>query len=156
MKVHEEKKHGSNSDSSRSQKSSPNKSKNAFSPTNPASMGYQPVPMDGNFQAYANQSQGYPMQQENVIYSKCNVKSAPNTIPKLKLKLTKPFSPVVARVILQRFAFVTCKKILQNQTRSEPTLSNSHQHEIPVLVLSEGKDPYKSKQNGSATRFFSI
>lgn len=110
MKVHDEKKHGSNSDSSRSQKSSPNKSKNAFSPVNPANMGYQTMPMDGNFPAYANQSQTYQMQQENVIYSKCNVKSEPNTIPKLKLKLKKPFSPAVARTTLQRFACATCKK----------------------------------------------
>lgn len=106
MKVHEDKKHGSNTDLSRPQKT-PAKSKNAFAPVNSTNIGYQSMmPVDG-YQPYPNQ--GYQVQQENVIYSKCNVKSAPNTIPKLKLKLTKPFAATTVPTS-PRFVCTTCKK----------------------------------------------
>lgn len=115
MKVHEDKKHGSNTDLSRPQKS-PTKSKNAFAPFNSTNTGYQSIPTDGFSPSYPNHgqqysNQGYQVQQENLIYSKCNVKSAPNTIPKLKLKLklTKPFSATKIPS-LPRFACTQCKK----------------------------------------------
>lgn len=104
MKVHEDKKNTSG-DSVRSQKT-PVKTKSTFP-------NYQPMLSEGypqSYQPYANQSyhiqQLSPSKQENAIYSKCNVKSEPNTIPKLKLKLTKPFQSVP----VARFNCATCKK----------------------------------------------
>lgn len=90
MKVHDDKKHATPKDFGN--KKSPAKLKNAFTPSNQANVGYR---SDG---FYPNQ--GYQIEQlspsksENVFYSKCAVKSEPNSIPKLKLKLTKPIAPV--------------------------------------------------------------
>lgn len=94
---------------------SPVRSKNAFQ--SPANSTYQPMPIE-EFQSSSSSSHqpcnanyAYQIQQENVIYSKCNVKSEPNTIPKLKLKLTKPFQVAAATIAnSSRFNCTTCNK----------------------------------------------
>ncbi|XP_031617047.1 zinc finger protein 1 homolog [Contarinia nasturtii] len=107
MKTHEDKKNSSN-DSVRTQKT-PIKSKTM------ANTEYQPMFIDQQpYPSYTNQSyqiqQISPTKQENAIYSKCNVRSEPNTIPKLKLKLTKPFQMSPSTPTSSRHNCTTCKK----------------------------------------------
>lgn len=115
MKVHEGKKARIKDSTSPGKKQSPAKKlqhqKVAYGPP-PASMeGFQPF-----------SSQGYPTSQfspstsENAIYSKCTVKSEPNTIPKLKLKLKlkkKPFQ--VSATSVRKFECPTCKKTFKTK-----------------------------------------
>lgn len=104
MKVHESKKHTNKEPTHRHEKTQLAKS----TPTN---IGYPAIdPFQQPYQPYASQSyqmdQFVPPKPENAIYSKCTVKSAPNTIPKLKLKLKK----TVVATTLKKFSCGTCKK----------------------------------------------
>lgn len=107
MKVHEGKKHTHKEPQPRHEKPQPQLARSTLP------IGYPPMPIDAfqqPYQSYPSQhfqsEQFLPPKPENAIYSKCTVKSAPNTIPKLKLKLKKP----VVATTLKKFSCATCKK----------------------------------------------
>lgn len=79
----------------------------------PMSMGaFQPA-----YQPYPEQmlqSAHYPAQQ-NVVYSKCAVKSEPNKIPKLKIKFKLKKPPNATAGTVKKFDCITCKKAFKTK-----------------------------------------
>lgn len=72
----------------------------------PMQMGFQTA-----YQSYANEihQSAFPAQQQDVVYSKCAVKSEPNKIPKLKIKM-KFKKPAKVAGAVKKFDCLTCKK----------------------------------------------
>lgn len=122
MKVHEEKK--------TSNKETPSPVKSLTQPKRPrlknvpanfqmmSYEGYQPPyqqdpPVPGLYQGFQMNQFTPPSPHENAIYSKCAVKSDPNTIPKLKLKIKLPKPPNAN--VPRQFSCQTCKKMFKTK-----------------------------------------
>lgn len=80
----------------------------------------QSYPYGGFVPAYPPyQDQGYQVEQysptKNAVYSKCTIKSDAHSIPKLKIKLTKPAPAAGAASDLRQFPCLTCKKAFKTK-----------------------------------------
>lgn len=86
----------------------------------PSSSTMMPMPIDAfqpPYPPYPNQmhpnaSAHFPA-QENVVYSKCAMKSEPNKIPKLKIKFKLQKSPNAGAI--KKFDCITCKKAFKTK-----------------------------------------